>query len=181
MRTSSYSSPPHSTSSKCDYLGFSRLNRYKIDREAVLSYETIREVEHGQGRDGKSDSQRAFCSRSGFCLRLDARPFCCNSGRIRFTRILFPIPPSPCNVARIRRLGLFHRQTSTFLSSKAFVVASCSLCFLGFFGAWACSLQPETFQGVLPFACLCVTALCRASLLISCLKALAGLPSSTAF
>lgn len=73
-------------------------------------------------------------------------------------------------------LALFHRQTSTFLSSKAFVVASCSLCFLGFFGAWACSLQPETFQGVLPFACLCVTALCRASLLISCLKALAGLP-----
>ena len=41
-------------------------------------------------------------------------------------------------------LALFHRQTSTFLSSKAFVVASCSLCFLGFFGAWACSLQPET-------------------------------------
>ena len=38
-------------------------------------------------------------------------------------------------------LALFHRQTSTFLSSKAFVVASCSLCFLGFFGAWACSLQ----------------------------------------
>ncbi len=73
-------------------------------------------------------------------------------------------------------LALFHRQASTFLSSKAFVVASCSLCFLGFFGAWACSLQPETFQGVLPFACLCVTALCRASLLISCLKALAGLP-----
>ena len=73
-------------------------------------------------------------------------------------------------------LALFHRQTSTFLSSKAFVVASCSLCFLGFVGAWACSLQPETFQGVLPFACLCVTALCRASLLISCLKALAGLP-----
>ena len=73
-------------------------------------------------------------------------------------------------------LALLHRQTSTFLSSKAFVVASCSLCFLGFFGAWACSLQPETFQGVLPFACLCVTALCRASLLISCLKALAGLP-----
>ena len=73
-------------------------------------------------------------------------------------------------------LALFHRQTSTFLSSKAFVVASCSLCFLGFFGAWACSLQPETFQGVLPFACLCVTALCRASLLISCLKALARLP-----
>lgn len=29
-------------------------------------------------------------------------------------------------------LALFHRQTSTFLSSKAFVVASCSLCFLGF-------------------------------------------------
>ncbi len=73
-------------------------------------------------------------------------------------------------------LALFHRQASTFLSSKAFVVASCSLCFLGFFGAWACSLQPETFQGVLPFACLCVTALCRASLLISCLKELAGLP-----
>lgn len=73
-------------------------------------------------------------------------------------------------------LALFHRQTSTFLSSKAFVVASCSLCFLGFFFAWACSLQPETFQGVLPFACLCVTALCRASLLISCLKALARLP-----
>ena len=73
-------------------------------------------------------------------------------------------------------LALFHRQTSVLLSSKTFVVASCSLCFLGFFGAWIFSLQPETSWGVLPFACLCVTALCQASLLISCLKALAGLP-----
>lgn len=29
-------------------------------------------------------------------------------------------------------LALFHRQTSVLLSSKTFVVASCSLCFLGF-------------------------------------------------
>ena len=94
-------------SSKRDYLAFSRLNRYKIDREAVLSCETTREVERGQGSDGKSDTQRALCSRAGFRLRLDARPFCCNSGRIRFTYIFFPISPSPRNVTRVRHLGPF--------------------------------------------------------------------------
>ena len=44
-------------------------------------------------------------------------------------------------------LALFHRQTSTFLSSKAFVVASCSLCFLGFFWRLGVLIAAGNFPG----------------------------------
>ena len=73
-------------------------------------------------------------------------------------------------------LAAFHRPARTLLSSTSFTVSACALCSLGFLGAWAFSLQTEAPWGFLPFACLCITTLCQASLLISCLKALAGLP-----
>lgn len=72
-------------------------------------------------------------------------------------------------------LALLHRQVGPFLSSKPFIIVACSLCFLSFVGAWTLSLQPASSENPLLFACFCVAALCQASLLISCLKALAGL------
>ena len=44
-------------------------------------------------------------------------------------------------------LALFHRQTSVFLSSKTFVVASCSLCFLGFFWRLDILVTARNFLG----------------------------------
>ena len=48
-------------------------------------------------------------------------------------------------------LALFHRQTSTFLSSKAFVVASCSLCLAPGYSRYSQKL-PGGFYPSLAFA-----------------------------